>query len=90
MIFGIAVTKKRFDKVRKTLYEKLGDWRPTFNNLKSLYLKHGSKWERTPIPDAKEISKEEAWAEMPKEAISYVKSLPEFNGDMFFEITGIK
>ena len=34
--------------------------------------------------------KEEAWRDMPREAIEYIKSLPEFDGDMFYEITGIK
>ena len=44
----------------------------------------------TPIPNAKEISKKEAWESMPKEAIEYIKSLEEFDKDMFEEITGIE
>lgn len=70
--------------------KKLNGWVPTFNNLKSLYLKSGSSWKLTPIPNAKEISKKEAWESMPKEAIEYIKSLEEFDKDMFEEITGIE
>ena len=89
-IFGKEVSKKRFNDVYDNLIDTLHDWRPTFNNIKSLYLKSGSDWIKTPINDAEEISKREAWADMPKEAIDYIKSLPEFDADMFAEITGIE
>ena len=89
-IFGKEVSEKRFNDVYDNLIDTLHDWRPTFNNIKSLYLKNGSDWVKTPIKDAKEISKREAWADMPKEAIDYIKSLPEFDADMFAEITGIE
>ena len=72
------------------MYSKLNGWKPTFNNIKALYLANGSDWKLTPISNAKEISKQEAWADMPKEAIEYVKSLPEFDAEMFKEITGIE
>ena len=89
-IFGKNVTKEKFNEVWITLHKKLNGWVPTFNNLKSLYLKSGSDWKLTPIPNAKEISKKEAWGSMPKEAIEYIKSLEEFDKDMFEEITGIE
>ncbi len=64
------------------------NWSPTFNNLKSLYLKNGSDWTKTPIPRAAEISKKEAWADMPEEMRHYIKSLPEFDEKIWNEITG--
>ena len=67
----------------------LNGWTPTFNNLKSLYLKSGSDWKSTPIPNAEEIQKEEAWESMPKPAIAYLKTLKEFSMEIFEEITGI-
>ena len=88
-IFGKRVSEDRFDEVQCNLYQRLNGWRPTFNNIKALYLKSGSNWKLTPIKNAEEISKEEAWRDMPKEAIEYVSSIPEFDADMFFEITGI-
>ena len=89
-IFGVKVSEDRFNEVYRTLMLKLNGWRPTFNNIKALYLENGSDWELTPIQNAQALSKEEAWADMPKEAIAYVRSLPEFDAVMFEEITGIK
>jgi len=89
-IFNKEVAEERFEEVRDKLFTLLQGWQPTFNNLKSLYLKNGSEWAKTPIPNAEEISKKEAWADMPKQAIEYIRSLPEFDAEMFFEITGIK
>ena len=89
LIFGKEVSEGRFLEVEKNFYRKLGSWRPTFNNIKALYLKNGSDWKLTPIKNAEEISKQEAWKDMPREAVEYVASLPEFDADMFFEITCI-
>jgi len=88
-IFKTPVSEERFNKIESELYCKLDGWRPAFNNIKSLYLKHGSDWKKTPIENAEELSKEEAWRDMPRGAIDYVKSLPEFDSEIFKEITGI-
>ena len=88
-IFGKEVSEERFEKVRSKLYKFLNGWYPTFNNLKSLYLKYGNEWKLTPIQAAEEIQKKEAWAGMPIKAIKYLMSLEEFDKDMFEEITGI-
>ena len=90
MVFGKKVTKSRFEEVNLALHEKLNGWKPTFNNLHSLYIKYWSEWKLTPILKAEEISKEDAWASMPKDAVEYVKSLPEFNAKIFEKVTGIK
>ena len=89
LIFGKEVSEGRFLEVENNLYRKLGSWRPTFNNIKALYLKNSSNWKLTPIKNAEEISKQEAWKDMPREAVEYIASLPEFDADMFFEITCI-
>ena len=89
-IFNVRVSKSRYNEVLNELYEKLNNWTPTYNNLKSLYLKNGNDWKKTPIPEAKEIQKKDAWRDMPKEAVKFIKSLREYNADIFYEITGIK
>ena len=89
-IFNKKVSQEYFENAMDIFRSKLNGWNPTFNNLKSLYLKFGSEWKLTPIPLAEEISLEEAWKDMPVDAINYLKSLPEFNSKIFFEITGIK
>lgn len=89
LIFGKEVSEGRYLEVKNNLYEKLGIWEPNFNNIKTLYLKNGSDWKLTPIKNAEEIARQEAWRDMPREAVEYVASLPEFDADMFFEITCI-
>ena len=87
--FGKDVTEARYNEIWETLHEKLNGWYPKFHNMFELYLKSGSEWKLTPVGDTVDNTKEKAWSDMPFEAIEYVKSLPEFDSDMFFEITGI-
>ncbi len=89
LIFGKEVSEGRYLEVQNNLYEKLGIWEPNFNNIKALYLKNGSDWKLTPIKNAEEIARQEAWRDIPREAVEYIASLPEFDADMFFEITCI-
>lgn len=90
LLFNKPSTPERIFEVRSELNKRLNGWSPTFNNLKALYLKAGSKWEETPIPEAKELQKEEAWADVPLAAIDYLRSLPEFDAGVFEAVTGIK
>ena len=89
-LFNKSVSEERANEVYNKLKDKLHGWYPHYNNLHTLYLKHGSDWEKTPIPQAGEVQKNEAWKDMPIEAIDYLKSLPEFDADIFFDVTGIK
>ena len=82
--------KEYWEEVNTKFRELLNKWSPTFNNLKGLYLKSGEKWAYTPIPQAKELSIKEAWGGMPQQAVNYLKSLPEFNAEIFKNITGIE
>jgi hypothetical protein len=47
-------------------------------------------WEATPVPQAREYSKKEAWETMPEEMWDYLHSLPEFDEKVFFEVTGLR
>ena len=89
-IFGKEVDEEYFNKVDNNFKKNLNNWTPVFNNLKSLYIKYGSEWKLTPVNRANEIKKEDAWKGMPIAAINYIRSIPEFDAEMFFEITGIK
>ena len=89
-IFKTKVSEERFDVVMAELKNKVGSWSPTFNNLRALYLANGGVWKKVPVQNAAEISRDEAWADMPKAAIEYLKSLPEFHAELFEEITGHK
>jgi hypothetical protein len=89
-IFGKEVSMERFKEVKEEFERISNNFVPKFNNLKALYLKFGNDWKSTPIQAAKTIQKEEAWSKMPKEAIAYLVSLPEFDAEIFYNVTGIK
>jgi len=94
-IFGKEVSEERFDEVWGELENKLNGWFPKFNNAFELYVKAGSDWTKV---KASEICSKlfnweepyEAWEDMPENAVNYVKSLEEFDADMFKRITGIE
>ena len=89
-IFNKKITKEKYFKIKTNLKNLTCNWSPTYNNLKSLYIKAGKSWKKTPITNAIEIQKKEAWKDMPTKAIDYIKSLPEFDAKIFENITGIK
>lgn len=88
-LFNQQVSESRHAEVKRQLDSYLAGWEPTFNNLKTLNLKANGVWQETPIPFAKELQVKEAWAGMPKAAIDYLRSLPEFDADIFAAVTGI-
>ena len=67
------------------LREALNDWYPKWTNLAELQTK-GSALAKNII----EHDKKEAWKDMPQAAIDYISSIPEFDADIFEEITGIR
>lgn len=89
LIFNKPASAERVSEIRQTIYGLLGNWHPVYNNIKALYLAHGSDWKLTPVHNAEELSIKGAWSGMPAEAIEYVRSLPEFDADIFGKVTGI-
>lgn len=89
-IFNKPASAERVSEIRGTLYGLLGSWRPVYNNIKALYLAHGSDWKLIPVHNAVELPIKDAWSGMPAEAIEYVVSLPEFDADIFKLITGME
>ena len=90
LLFNAPVIEERYNKIMGEYQSIVGDWCPQYNNAIKLYKANGEVWERTPIPDIAEQNNKEAWADMPTEAIKYLTSLPEYDEQIFFEITGIK
>ena len=85
MLFNKPITKERFDEVDI----KLGDWYPKFTNAEELKGKCGNgKWHATPAPAIMGRTAKEAYAEMPTELVKYIKSLPEYDDEIFRKITG--
>lgn len=87
ILFNKKVTAGRFYEVRDVLLNHLGGWVPTGTNLKELKRESGGDWYKTPINHARYTY---SWESMPKEAIDYLKSLPEFDPEIFKIVTGIE
>lgn len=87
LLFNKKVTAGRFYEVKDSLFHHLGGWAPTCTDFKKLKLESGGDWYKTPINHAKYTY---SWESMPKEAIDYLKSLPEFDPEIFKIVTGIE
>ena len=87
-IFNQKVIEARADELICILKGKLKGWIPRWTNIAEL-----REVEKNGNLDSGRIierNKEKAWASMPQEAIDWVKDLPEFDADIFFDITGIR
>lgn len=95
LLFRTQVEESRFHAVWSEFYSKLNGWFPKMTNAFELASKNGEEspyyWiEIKPAELAPKESFEAGWVNMPKEAIEYLKSLPEFVAEDFESITGLK
>ena len=89
MLFNKLVTVERFEEVKSTINKFANDWYPDFTNAEELRAKSdGQKWEATPADRIKGRNETEAYADMPAELEAYIKYLPEFDAEIYKEITG--
>ena len=84
MAFNKRITEKRFDEIFAEL-NSFG-WYPKFNNAEQL--KGDLEWYETNIPAIKSVDNKTAWSSMPKKMLNYIKSLPEYDEQIFNKITG--
>ena len=85
MLIKKPISVERFDEV----YNKLNGWSPDFTNAEKLKQKYGNgEWCATPAPAITGRTAKEAYAEMPTELVEYIKSLPEYDDEIFRKITG--
>lgn len=61
-----------------------------FTNAYELYAANGQDWSSTPAPKIQGMDRGYAYADMPQELVDYIKSLPEFDAAIWYEITGRK
>jgi hypothetical protein len=60
---------------------------PKWDNI--TMLKEGKEWTEICWPELRENDTESAWCDMPAEMLGYIRSLPEFDAQIFKKITGI-
>ncbi|HEY0090573.1 MAG TPA: hypothetical protein VGB37_17105 [Candidatus Lokiarchaeia archaeon] len=88
-IFNKIVSENRYNEVWAEIQKF--NFYPKFNNYQSLLEKYKNNYSIPFDEDVfKENTKKDAWSDMPFEMIEYIKELPEFDSNIFFEITGIK
>ena len=88
-LFNSDIGRERFDEVEENIREYADGWYPKFTNAFDFYGKE-KKWERVPAPRIEGVDDKTAYKDMPEKLIEYFKSLPEFNAEIFTEITGIE
>ena len=89
-LFNKKTSISRINEVISQINSKRNNWYPKFTNAFKLYEENGKKWEYVPAPKIVEVDNKTAYADMPKELIDYFKKLPEFDAEIFKEITGLE
>ena len=84
LLFNKPISEVRFIDILTEL-EKFG-WYPKFNN--ALELKGNLEWYETNIPAIAPVNLKTAWSSMPKDMEEYIKSLPEYDEEIFNKVTG--
>ena len=90
MIFNKPVTAKRFNEVwgKLTYFKSAIWWNPNFTNAEELKEEYGKgDWTATPAPAITGRTAKEAYADMPEDLKTYIKSLPEYDDEIFRAIT---
>ena len=88
-LFNLNIDKERFGEVKEKIRKCADGWYPKFTNAFDYYEKE-KKWECVPAPRIEGVDDKTAYKDMPKKLIEYFKSLPEFDAEIFTEITGIE
>lgn len=89
-VFNKQVKKERSLEIFQCIKRIANGWYPKFNTAYDLYEKNDKHWECVPPHKIQEKTAKEAYADMPKELLAYICSLPEFDEKIFKEITGIE
>ena len=88
MLFNKPVDDQRFGEVREKLLSF--GWFPYYTNAEELRQKYGhGDWSRTPAHKIEGRSDAQAYADMPQEMVDYIRSLPEYDEEIFAAIAGL-
>lgn len=84
-LFNKSISESRWEEI----FYKLNVYYAKQTNAFELYAKNGNDWFSINPSELTYKDWEDSWSDMLKELIDYVSSLPEFDADIFQEITGI-
>ena len=89
-LFNKQVSKERMTEIINNIKCFADSWYPKFTNALDLYKENGEEWENVPVSMIKGVDDVLAYEDMPEALIRYIKSLLEFDAEIFEEITGVK
>ena len=89
-LFNKRIGKRKFEEIECKIRKLANGWFPKFNNAYELYDVVGKEWELVPPYKIMAMPREYAYSDMPQELVNYLTSLPEFDADIWYEITGRK
>ena len=89
MLFNKQITEERYKEVKSKYLELLNGWEAFQTNGNELYKEAGNSWDKVDMNKFTTIDWNEAWKSMPNEAIDYLKTLEEFDAEIFTKITGL-
>ena len=87
-VFNQQASEQHVNEIKNSIRELTGDWLPKFTNAYELYAANGQDWSSTPVPKIEARDRTYAYADMPQKLVDYIKSLPEFDADIWQQITG--
>ena len=83
VLFNKKITKERYEEVYQNI--RGFNFIPHFDNFYEL--KGSKEWWALCFPELCEVDNKTAWSKMPKEMLEYIKSLPEYDEEIFKKIT---
>ena len=83
-LFNKKITGNRYNEIINKLYDF--SYRPSFTNFYEL--KGNLEWYRIAFPELMNIDNKTAWSKMPQEMKDYLKSLEEYDEEIFESIVG--
>ena len=87
-VFNQQVNEQRINEIENNIYQLADGWFPKFTNAYELFAANGQNWSATPAPKIDGMDRTYAYADMPQKLVDYIKSLPEFDADIWQQITG--
>lgn len=87
-LFNKDISESRFDEVMNKIQSF--SFYPKQTNAFELYVQNGNDWSKIDTSKLSRKDWNDSWEDCPKDLVSYISSLPEFDAKLFKDITGLE